>query len=241
MIWKNACLFYYHANEDNEWKQWALEIKTITIIVRDSNKWNWKACSLQEVTEKGLGKKGGKEAKGKLLNHLHQVKCLNSWQSDCKWGLWAPMSCGVTSCLSADSHCGLVIRWSRGLADVELKATAPPLDHGQRRNLCHKECWRKRGQLVLRVLNYTVQIFPEGEFWTVSTFFSPSWSRADSRGDLNAYIFILTALRETAGRLSPGADSESAAFYLLWDWFLCSDSFCRSNVCFLCVQSLNIH
>lgn len=66
---------------------------------------------------------------------------------------------------------------------------------------------------MLRLLNSTVQICPEGEFGL-----SPLSSRrpetgADSRGDLNAYIFILTTLGETDVRLSLGAHSESAAFF----------------------------
>lgn len=58
-------------------------------------------CSFEGVTEKRLEKQGGKEAKVELLSHLHQVKCLNSWQSDCKW---APKSCDVTSLFSAHQN-----------------------------------------------------------------------------------------------------------------------------------------
>ena len=34
----HVCLFCYHARDFNEWKQWALEIREITITVRDSYK-----------------------------------------------------------------------------------------------------------------------------------------------------------------------------------------------------------
>lgn len=59
-----------------------------------------KPAALKRWQKRRLGKRQGKRRP--KSNYLHQVKCLNSWQPDCKWGVWAPMSCGVTSCLSAD-------------------------------------------------------------------------------------------------------------------------------------------
>lgn len=132
-----------------------------------------------------------KEAKGELLNHLCRVKCLNVWQSDCKWDPWALMSCGVTSSLSNTRlHRCLAICWLQGRQMLNSKQQLPPWRMVCCKFLCLKECRRKWSQLVFRLLNSTVWICPEGEVdcFHFLTFFASSWYSADSHGDLNALI-----------------------------------------------------
>lgn len=101
-----------------------------------------------------------------------------------------------------------------GSADVELWATAPPLERGRFWILCHMEVGKKHGQLVLRLLNSTVLICPEGEFGLSPLSSIPPETGADSRGDLSTYIFILATLGETDVRQRPGTGSVSAALFL---------------------------
>lgn len=76
---------------------------------------------------------------------------------------WAVVWQAVSQQTNTRLHCCLAIRWLQGRQMLNSKQQLPLWRMVRCNFLCLKECRRKWGQLVFRLLNSTVQICPGGE------------------------------------------------------------------------------